>query len=53
MAEAMYASAAAGAGGEGGGAAGGPEYVHPEEDGQAKGDTVDADFTVVDDDDKK
>jgi molecular chaperone DnaK len=53
MAEAMYASAAAGAGGEGGGAAGGPEYVHPEEDAKPKGDTVDADFTVVDDDDKK
>ncbi len=54
LAEAMYADAAKGqqqAGAQHGDAGGGPEYVDP---GAKKDDgTMDADFTVVDDDDKE
>ncbi|HEX72604.1 MAG TPA: molecular chaperone DnaK, partial [Candidatus Hydrogenedentes bacterium] len=52
LAEAMYAAASQQRH-EAGGAAG-PEYVHPEGEstGGGKSDTVDADFTVVDDDKK-
>ena len=59
LAEVMYAAAAqaaeGGAEADAGNAesaqAGGPEYVNPEE--AAGDDTVDADFTVVDDEDEK
>ncbi len=55
LAEAMYAQPGADAAGAGAGGAdmgGGPEYVNP--GGGASGDgPVDAEFTVVEDDDKK
>ncbi|MCK5863019.1 MAG: molecular chaperone DnaK, partial [Candidatus Hydrogenedentes bacterium] len=54
LAEAMYADAAKEqqqSADPSANAAGGPEYVNP--DAPKDGDTVDADFTVVDDDDKK
>jgi molecular chaperone DnaK len=57
LAEAMYAQAGAAAGAAGGDApGGGAEFVNPGGNGSAHGgnaDAVDADFTVVDDDEKK
>jgi len=57
LAEAMYAQAGAAAGAPGGEApGGGAEFVNPGGNGSARGgnaDAVDADFTVVDDDEKK
>ncbi len=58
LAEAMYAAAAAqqqGAAGGGAAPGGGPEYVDPSQatGGAQHGSTVDADFTVVNDEDKR
>jgi len=59
LAEAMYAAASQARPGGPSGAPGGnggprgPEYVEPESSGKGPASTVDADFTVVDDDEKK
>ncbi len=51
LAEAMYAAASQAQGGAGEGS--GPDFVDPGQASQGKGNTVDADFTVSDEDEKK